>query len=66
MTELGRSLIEEGIEKGRELGILQGTKNKSIEVTKIAIKKGMSNKLINELTELPIAEIEEIRMAMEL
>ncbi|MBN1078309.1 hypothetical protein [Clostridium botulinum] len=66
MTELGRSLIEEGIEKGRELGILQGTKNKSIEVTKIAIKKGISNKLINELTELPVAEIEEIRMAMEL
>ncbi|HBJ2623662.1 TPA: hypothetical protein LA827_003470 [Clostridium botulinum] len=62
MTELGRSLIEEG----RELGILQGRKNKRIEVTKKAIKKGMSNKLINELTELPIAEIEEIRMAMEL
>ncbi|UZP05154.1 hypothetical protein JW813_13190 [Clostridium botulinum] len=66
MTEIGRSLIEEGIEKGTELGILQGRKNKSIEVTKKAIKKGMSNKLINELTELPIAEIEEIRMVMEL
>ncbi|NFG61737.1 hypothetical protein [Clostridium sp. CMCC3677] len=62
MTELGRSLIEEG----RKLGILQGRKNKSIEVTKKAIKKGISNKLINELTELPIVEIEEIRMAMEL
>ncbi|MBN1075027.1 hypothetical protein DVV91_11815 [Clostridium botulinum] len=66
MTEIGRSLIEEGIQKGIELGSLQGRKNKSIEVTKKAIKKGMSNKLINELTELPVAEIEEIRMAMEL
>ncbi|NFO05573.1 hypothetical protein FDB23_16160 [Clostridium botulinum] len=62
MTELGKSLIEEGIEKGKS----EGKQENAIETAKRAIKKGMSNDVISELTELSIAEIEEIRMAMEL
>ena len=56
MTELGRSLFEEGLEEGKL--------NKSIEIAKIAISKGMSNELISELIELPIEQIQIIRIAI--
>ena len=56
MTELGRSLFEEGFKKGKQ--------EKAIEIAKRAIKKGMSDELISELTELPIEQVEIIRKAI--
>lgn len=50
MTELGKSLIEEG------------EKKKAIEVVKKAIKRGLDNETISELTGLTINEIEAIRV----
>ena len=52
MTELGRSLFEEG------------KLENAIDTAKRAIKKGMSDELISELTELPIEQIEIIRKAI--
>jgi transcription initiation factor IIE alpha subunit len=49
LTELGKSLKDEG------------KKEKAIEIAKIAIKKGMDNDTISELTGLNIVEIELIR-----
>ena len=49
MTELGKSLFEEGLKEGLEQGLEEGKLNKSIEIAKIAISKGMSNELISEL-----------------
>ncbi|WP_085829475.1 hypothetical protein [Clostridium massiliodielmoense] len=49
VTELGKSLIDEG------------KKSKAIEVAKKAIKKGLDNETIKELTDLDIEEIELIR-----
>ncbi|KOM89589.1 hypothetical protein FDB30_08220 [Clostridium botulinum] len=60
MTELGKSLIEEGIEKGKS----EGKQENAIETAKRAIKKGMSNDVISELTELSIEDIEIIRKAI--
>lgn len=57
MTELGRSLIKEGK--------LEGKQENSIEIAKRAIKKGMSDELISELTELTIEQIQIIRKAIE-
>ncbi|EKQ57621.1 MULTISPECIES: hypothetical protein [unclassified Clostridium] len=60
MTELGRSLIEEGMEKG----IVEGENKKTIEIVKNAIKKGMDNSIISDLTGLSNEEIEGIRKAL--
>lgn len=60
MTELGKSLIEEGIEKGKS----EGKQENTIEIAKRAIKKGMSNEVISELTELSIEDIDIIRKAI--
>ncbi len=60
MTELGRSLIEEGMEKG----IVEGENKKTIEIVKNAIKKGMDNSIISDLTGLSNEEIEAIRKAL--
>ncbi|BDR68553.1 hypothetical protein K144316041_p10560 (plasmid) [Clostridium tetani] len=57
MTELGKSLIEEGIEKG--------IKEKTLDVVKKAIKKGLDNETIKELTDLDIEKIQLIREAIE-
>lgn len=56
MTELGKSLINEGKDKGK--------KEKTIEIVKRAIKKGMDNETIKELTDLDIDEIELIRKVL--
>lgn len=72
MTDLGKSLIQEGIEKGLEKGIQKGIeqgkdkgkKEKTIEIVKKAIKKGLDNETIQELTELDIEKIELIREAI--
>ncbi|RXI43557.1 hypothetical protein DP145_13730, partial [Clostridium tetani] len=61
MTELGKSLIEEGMEKGIEKGI----KEKTLDVVKKAIKKGLDNETIKELTDLDIEKIQLIREAIE-
>ncbi|HDK7167937.1 hypothetical protein P9J83_00505 [Clostridium sporogenes] len=53
MTELGKSLIQEG------------KKEKTIEIAKKAIKKGLDNETIKELTDLDIDEIELIRKVLE-
>ncbi|MCH3964506.1 MAG: hypothetical protein LKE46_09520 [Clostridium sp.] len=60
MTELGKSLIDEGIEKGKD----EGKKEKTIEIIKRAIKKGMDNETIKELADLNIDEIELIRKVL--
>jgi len=60
MTELGRSLIEEGIEKG----IIEGENKKTIEIVKNAIKNGMDNNIISNLTGLSNEEIEAIRKTL--
>ncbi|MCT4607336.1 MAG: hypothetical protein N4A64_14765 [Marinisporobacter sp.] len=49
MTELGKRLKDEG------------KKEKAIETAKIAIKKGMDNQTINELTGLSMEDIDLIR-----
>ncbi|SFC75694.1 hypothetical protein [Clostridium uliginosum] len=64
MTELGRSLIEEGLEKGLEKGRVEGENKKTIEIVRNAIKKGMDNNLISDLTGLSNREIEAIRGAI--
>ncbi|QCH27788.1 hypothetical protein EZN00_01386 [Clostridium tyrobutyricum] len=56
MTELGKSLIDEGKDEGK--------KEKTIEIVKRAIKKGMDNETIKELTDLDIDEIELIRKVL--
>lgn len=52
MTELGKSLINEG------------KNEKTIEIVKKAIKKGMDNETIKELTDLDIDKIELIRKVL--
>ncbi len=56
VTEIGKSLIEEGKEAGE--------KKKAIEIAKKAILKGMDNETIKELTDLTIEEIETIKNIM--
>ena len=56
VTEIGKSLIEEGKEAGE--------KKKAIEIAKKAILKGMDNETIKDLTDLTIEEIETIRNIM--
>ncbi|KLU76841.1 hypothetical protein [Clostridium botulinum] len=57
MTELGKSLIQEGMEKG--------IKKKTLDVVKKAIKKGLDNETIKELTDLDIEKIQLIRDTIE-
>ena len=57
MTELGKSLIQEGMEKG--------IKKKTLDVVKKAIKKGLDNETIKELTDLDIEKIQLIRETIE-
>ena len=68
MTELGRSLIEEGLQKSREegleKGIVEGENKKTIEIVKNAIKSGMDNSIISNLTGLSNQEIEAIRKTL--
>ena len=52
VTELGKSLIDEG------------KKEKAIEIAKKAILKGMDNETIRDLTDLSIDDIELIRKVM--
>ncbi len=56
VTELGKSLIDEGKDEGK--------KEKAIEIAKKAILKGMDNDTIKDLTDLTIEEIETIRRVM--
>ena len=49
--------IAEGIEKGKQQGIVEGIKSKSIEIAKSALKMGMSNEQIMNLTGLTLEEI---------
>lgn len=54
MTELGKSLIDEG------------KKEKAIEIAKKAILKDMDNETIRDLTDLSIDDIELMRKVMNL
>ena len=53
MSELGKSLIQEGMEKG--------IKKKTLDV----VKKGLYNETIKELTDLDIEKIQLIRETIE-
>ena len=53
MTELGKSLIEEGMQKGIEKG--------KLEVAKTAIGEGLDDETISRLTGIPIEEIKILR-----
>ena len=68
MTELGRSLIEEGLQKSREEGLEKGREEgenkRTIEIIRNAIKKGMDNNIISDLTGLSNQEIEAIRKTL--
>lgn len=55
---------EEGREEGRKEGRVIGIQEKTIQVAKKAIKKGLDNAMIQELTDLSIEEIEKIRREM--
>lgn len=57
MTKLGEMLVEDGIKKGK----IEGKEEQAIETARIAIKKGLSNELIAELTGLSDKEIEIIK-----
>lgn len=52
---------EEGREEGRKEGREEGRKEKAVKVAEKAIKKGLDNATIQELTELSIEEIDRIR-----
>ncbi len=60
MTKLGEMLVEDGIKKGK----IEGKEEQAIETAKIAIKKGLSDELICELTGLSEKEINAIRIAL--
>jgi len=56
--------IDEGFELGMEKGLEKGMERKAkITATKL-INKGMSNEEIGEITDLPMTEIEKIRMEL--
>ena len=60
-----KTLYDPEVEKrGMEKGIEQGEEKKSIEIAKIAIKKGLSDELICELTGLNCEEISSIRQSV--
>lgn len=52
---------EQGMEQGIEQGIEQGKLNEKIEIAKLAIKNGLDDKTISQITNLSIAEIEKLR-----
>jgi hypothetical protein len=56
MTKLGEMLVEDGIKKGEE--------KKAIETAKIAIRKGLPDELISELTGLTESQISIIRQSI--
>ena len=57
MTKLGEMLVEDGIKKGK----IEGKEEQAIETAKVAIKKGLSDELICELTGLTESQISIIR-----
>ena len=53
MSKLGEMLFEDGVRKGEE--------KKAIEIAKAAIKKGLSDELICELTELTELQVSTLK-----
>jgi predicted transposase/invertase (TIGR01784 family) len=53
--------IQEGLEKGLEKGLEQGKLQEKIVIAKNAIKKGLDNSVIAELTGLSLEEVEFLR-----
>ena len=60
MTKLGEMLVEDGIKKGK----IEGKEEQAIETAKVAIKKGLSDELICELTGLTESQISIIRKSI--
>lgn len=58
MTEMRKSLIEEGIELGK--------REKAIDAAKKAILKGIDTKTISDITDLSIHDIELIKTVINL
>ncbi len=52
---------EEGIKEGREEGIEEGIEAEKVRIVKTAIKKGISDDMIQELTGVDIAKINKLR-----
>ncbi|MGL5713559.1 MAG: hypothetical protein ACRCXT_10255, partial [Paraclostridium sp.] len=60
VTEIGKSLIEEGIEQGKKEGIVEGERKKTIEIAKSLLDL-LSTKMIAEKTGLTEEEVEDLR-----
>ena len=60
MTKLGEMLVEDGIKKGK----IERKEEQAIETAKVAIKKGLSDELICELTGLTESQIIIIRKSI--
>ena len=56
--------LKQGLEQGIEKGIEQGMEKQTIEIIKSMLKKKMSYKDINEITNKSISEIKEIEKTM--
>ena len=52
---------EEGLKEGLDKGLKEGEKNKSIEIAKNMLKKGLDIKLISELSGLSVEEINKLK-----
>ncbi|MGL6105436.1 hypothetical protein [Romboutsia sp.] len=60
VTEIGKSLIEEGKEQGKKEGIVEGERKKTIEIAKSLLDL-LSTKMIAEKTGLTEEEVEALR-----
>jgi len=58
-THLGN--LSSALKKGREEGLKEGEKNRSIQIAKNMLEKGLDIKLISELSGLSLDEIEELK-----
>ena len=64
VMNMTKTLYDPEVEKrGIEKGIEKGEEKKAIETARIAIKKGLNDDLISELTGLSFEEIKRIRQS---
>lgn len=61
---LAELLRQEGMEQGIEKGLEKGFEKAKVEMVQKLILKGMENTFIQEITQLPLEKIEQIRVVM--